>query len=213
MKQGMLLGSLLVLVLGGCAPAVMAVRPSSVPRIEPSQIRGPYVPKGTRMIVRLEGEIDTLRSRPGQPITARVLAPLYAPDGRVIVPAGATLRGRLVSVGSPERPRVRLLFESVDTVQGPAPIVAEIEASQHARYPGPTRWRQVPADWYYGGLSTYAYGDLYGWGPWGGGPPGFGGYVWEPYNPREVYLPEGALLRLELDEPLIPPGTRVLPAQ
>lgn len=206
MTRTTLLGSVLVLALGACAPSVASVRPHTAVDIEPEQIHGPYVPKGTRFMVRLEDTLDTRRSRPGQGFQATVLTPLRTPDGKVVVPAGSTLVGTVVSTGRPDRPRLRLRFDSIETVHGAAPLVADIEHSERTRYRGPPRLRPTPlvAD-----EVSIAPSGRVGIPPVGGGPAWDVNPPLEIYSPREVHLARGALLELELSEPLIPPGTRV----
>jgi hypothetical protein len=144
----------------------------------------------------MNSALDSGTSAVGLPFTATVVTPLYSPDGMLIVPYGATLRGTLVSVGNRANPRLRLELRSMQTTLGPAPIdaiVRHAEKARLARTPPLVPIRDDAFIWPY---------DTWGWyGAYGGGPPE------QPYASREIRIPEGASMQLVLSAPLIPPGT------
>ena len=84
-----------------------------------------FVPEGTPFEVRLDRAVGTEFSEPGQPVTARVIWPMHGPTGKVLVKPGALLSGAVVSV-SPERNRILLCLTTLETITGPAPVVAEV---------------------------------------------------------------------------------------
>jgi hypothetical protein len=61
----------------------------------------PYSPydlrEGTNITVRLNQKLSTNDTQPGTPFTASVLKDVYS-DGKVIIPAGSEMRGRVTSV-------------------------------------------------------------------------------------------------------------------
>jgi hypothetical protein len=60
------------------------------------------IPEGTLVRVRLREELSTLTTRPGTPFTATVSEPVMR-DGRVIVPEGSVLEGRVTWVRGGKR--------------------------------------------------------------------------------------------------------------
>jgi hypothetical protein len=200
-------------VATGCYSSVSSTSPRRVRDVDPATVQGPYVPAGARFSVRMNDQIDTLHSTPGQPFTGTVEVALTSPDGQVVVPAGAAIRGHVASIGSPSAPRVRLDFESVDTVNGPARIEARVKDASYQAYLGPPVF--VPAP-------VYDYSDAWGFGyagpgypmggygirPFGGGP--YYGELYEPVQPREIRITPNSRLELQLTRPLLPPGARVV---
>lgn len=196
-----------VLALAGCGgPAIRAVGPQTVRHAAPGTIRGPHVPAGSTLVARLEHSIDTLRSRPGEVFTARVTSALRDREGRVVVPAGARLRGRVSSVGGTLEPELRLRFEWVETTRGLAGLAVAIRSAEHTRYEGPVVYRPQwgPGTWNGTFWTPHEpYGSM---GFYGNSPPRFS---YAPYQLMGLYLPAGAELRLVLTRPLVPPGTEV----
>ena len=214
LRQRMLATVVIAFVAGGCYSTVSSTSPRRVRDVDPARVQGPYVPAGARFSVRLNNDIDTMRSATGQPFTGVVEVALTGPNGQVVVPAGAAIRGHLASTGSAISPSVRLDFESVDTVNGPAAIEARVKASNYQAYLGPPMFVPAPS---YGYSSAWGYGYAgpgfpfggYGVAPYGGGPY-YGGDLYTPIQPREVRLPQGARLELQLTRPILPPGVRVV---
>jgi hypothetical protein len=86
---------------------------------EPRQPRSTMhsVPTGTTFAVRLNETLATDRNQPGDGFTATVTDPIVAADGTVLVPAGATVRGRVTAVDASgrvgETAVIKLAFEAV----------------------------------------------------------------------------------------------------
>jgi hypothetical protein len=140
----------------------------------------------------MDQAVDTYFTEPGSPFTATVVNPLVGSHGELVVPYGAKVAGTIASVGSRDAPRVRLGLDSIETVRGRVPFQAAVRQSQYYRWLGPD-----PLDLAASTAEPYlrpwdatsnAYGNLYGYGL---------------SQPREVHIPEGALLELSLVEPVV----------
>lgn len=75
------------------------------------------VPIGTTFAVYLDDPLSTETSRPGDPFTATLRDPLVGPDGHVLLPTGAKVRGRVTDVAASDRAGdtavIKLAFEAV----------------------------------------------------------------------------------------------------
>ena len=101
------------------APRRSEPSPSRVPAPEPSRPRTVTmsVPAGTSFAVRMNQELTTRTSSVGETFTATLTEPLVAADGTTLIPAGATVRGRVTesrkSGRAGEQAQLRLDFTSV----------------------------------------------------------------------------------------------------
>jgi LssY C-terminus len=94
------------------------------------------VPPGTPLEIRLTGPIPR-DAEPGRPLSAVLIAPVTV-DGRILIPAGATLRGKVDSVGglphTRHRSYLRLTFgEIVLGQQETLPIQTRLLSVDNAR--------------------------------------------------------------------------------
>ncbi|HXT24470.1 MAG TPA: hypothetical protein VN749_06525 [Candidatus Eisenbacteria bacterium] len=83
---------------------------------------------GTRVLVRLENELDTGVSKQGLQFKVRTLEPLEAGSG-IYLPAGAQITGHVSRVdpaGVAGRAKIWLVFDEIRTRFGPLPIVADV---------------------------------------------------------------------------------------
>ena len=83
---------------------------------------------GTRMLVRLENELDTGATKQGMQFRVRTLEPLEAGSG-IYLPAGAQITGHVSRVdpaGVAGRAKIWLVFDEIRTKFGPLPIVADV---------------------------------------------------------------------------------------
>jgi hypothetical protein len=196
----------LAAIAAGCMPAPVASSGSQhVRTAEQANIQGPFVPAGTRFGVRLEQGLDTATSLQGQEFTAVVTEPLTDQQGTALVQAGARVHGRVASViGSNSVPRLRLHFDGVEAAGGFVPLQVRVASSGYQTYGGPPQWG----------------GPAYGYSAWGasysgryGGGPGYYDYgvngYYDVYVPREVRLPAGAIMNLELVRPLLGPSASI----
>lgn len=184
---------------------VTTTTPADVRPVDPKRVAGPFVQAGTVFAIELDEAIDTERTQPGQPFTAHTLEAIAAPDGRVIVRAGARVRGRVASTGNLAHPRLGLELDAVETTAGPARVSAIVLRAQRFTYPGEVSMSPVGrpefADDY-----TYSYADgTYGTANSSRGPAP--GAAYERVYPREIRMPRGARISLELTQPILPPGT------
>jgi hypothetical protein len=115
------------------APTRQAPRPQPAPQRQAQQPRQPApapaaqpaaprtvtltAPSGTTMALVMNQELSTRSSSAGQSFTARLADPVYAADGTTIIPAGATVRGRVTDSRASERAgqqaTITLAFETV----------------------------------------------------------------------------------------------------
>lgn len=201
------LGAFTVIAVGvasgavGCAGernGVTAAEPRKVKEAAPSVARA-HVPAGTDFTVTLNERIASTSAMPGTTFTATVQKPLVGSDGLVLVQQGATLRGRVVAVDGGQAPSMKLAFDSVETVDGTAPVSARIAAADEYGF-------TVGAFDYdpdVVGYDSVLYPGTIG--------PGMGGGPIEPPAPEatEIVIPTGGELKLVLTRPLWePPSAR-----
>lgn len=102
-------------------PRTEVQRPSTVTRT---------VPVGTTLAVTLNQTLATDQNAPGDAFTARVSEPVLGLDGSVIIPAGATVRGRVTAVEKSDRigetAVIKLAFESIAFGGGSYPLQASV---------------------------------------------------------------------------------------
>ena len=85
---------------------------------------------GTRVLVRLEDQLDTGITRQGTQFRVRTLEPLEAGSG-IFLPAGAQIIGHVSRVdpaGVAGRAKIWLVFDELRTKFGPLPIVADVSS-------------------------------------------------------------------------------------
>jgi hypothetical protein len=207
-KPSMMNSRLLFVVIAiaplGCSEALQPEVASVGPKAETAaheSLAGPFVQAGTLFSVEVDQPIDTYYSAEGASFRATVVDPLFDTQGKLVVPYGAKLRGTIASVGTHDLPRLRLAFQSIDTVRGPAPIEAGLRDAQHYEWAGPdplfvdtssgpsymmSRYGDLPSD--APSANLFGYQVEYGFGT---------------TQPREVRIPNGAIMELALIGPLV----------
>lgn len=130
------------------APSAPTTRPEQPaarlePRPQPRQVTM-TVPTGTTFAIRLDETLGTDRNRPGDPFEATLTDPIVAVDGTVLVPSGATVRGRVtaaeMSSRAGETAVIKLAFESVSFGGRSYPLRASVvEANPERRTRTTTR--------------------------------------------------------------------------
>jgi len=74
------------------------------------------VPAGTALMVRLETTLATFSNRVGDPFRGSITLPVVV-DGKTVIPAGATVEGRVTNVSEPRRisgkPTIGILPEAL----------------------------------------------------------------------------------------------------
>jgi hypothetical protein len=91
------------------------------------------VPVGTTVAVRMNETLSTERSQAGDSFTARLENPIVDASGTVIVPAGATVRGRVTAVAASGRvgqtAAMKLAFESISFGGQSYPLHASVQSA------------------------------------------------------------------------------------
>jgi hypothetical protein len=181
---------------------VSSIGPQTPQPLPPDLVRGPFVQAGSVFSVAIDAPIDTFYTPPGTRFTATVKTPLDGVDGRVLVPAGAKVRGTLASVGTADAPLIRMELDSVDTVAGTLPLRAAVRWAQHYDWTGPPTPEPYASYVYSEGFLDYGTSSA---------APGVSTYGRSAegrtmMQPKEVHVPQGAVIQLELTEALILPG-------
>jgi hypothetical protein len=98
-----------------------------------------HAPSGTQLSVRLTSTVGSFASKPGTPIRGVVIAPVLV-DGRILIPPGATVSGRVKSVTRVgygiyhERASLSLDFDRIQLPGGePMPLSSQISQVDNAR--------------------------------------------------------------------------------
>ncbi len=96
------------------------------------------VPTGTQFAVRLEDELSTETNQPGDPFTAVLDDPIVSADGTILIPAGATVRGRVTAAEKSNRVGetavIKVAFEAVSFGGRSYPLQASVvEANPEKR--------------------------------------------------------------------------------
>ncbi|MEN8375055.1 MAG: hypothetical protein ABFS34_06345 [Gemmatimonadota bacterium] len=98
---------------------------------------GGVVPAGSVVPVRLDQQISTSSHRPGDAFTATTTQPLLNQAGRVVVPAGAVVRGRVTAVSGAaadgETSMLVLDFESISAAGTTYPLTATVVEARPER--------------------------------------------------------------------------------
>jgi hypothetical protein len=191
----------LVLALTGCTVAeIQATDPHDLRPAAPGSISGPFAQAGATFHVKLDGPIGTQLSKPGDTFTATITEPIVDEGGSVIVPAGAKLHGRIADVSRGVAPKLRLSFSRVDTIDGAGiPIDARIMKTQRVTYAGEPLYASYPADPSAVGDPWMTYDSVLSYEASA-----------EPLYSREIEIPMGSDMILQLTRPLLAPGSAYL---
>jgi hypothetical protein len=176
------------------------------------------VPAGTAMMVKLQTTLATFSNKAGDPFQAQVTQPIML-DGKTVIPAGATIEGRVTKVNEPRRisgkPTIGILPEAVILPNGQryfldATLVdtnlghgSDVNEEGQFKGSGHDRKDQVEV----GGSTAggMLVGGLIGGGPGlliGGAVAGTATTVHWLSKHRSAILPAGTELTLELNRPL-----------
>jgi hypothetical protein len=176
------------------------------------------VPAGTALMVKLETTLATFSNKPGDPFRGQLTQDVVS-NGKTIIPAGATVEGRVTKVSEPRRisgrPTIGILPETlvlpggerlyldatlVDTNAG-----KDTDVDNEGEFKGPGHDRRDKLEAGGGTAGGMLIGGLVG-GPVGvvvGGAIGAGstGAHWLTRH-RSAILPAGTQLTIELNRPL-----------
>jgi len=176
------------------------------------------VPAGTSMQVKLETTLATFSNKPGDPFQGRVSQPVLL-NGQTLIPAGATVEGRVTKVTEPRRisgkPTIGLFPEALILPTGErymlnATVVdtnlgrgTDVNSEGQFKGSGHDRRDQIEAGMGTGGGMLV--GGLIGGGPGlliGGAVAGTATAVHWLAKHRSAILPAGTELTLEISRPL-----------
>jgi hypothetical protein len=105
------------------------------------------VPAGTSMALTLNQELSTETNRVGDGFTATLSDPIVSADGTVLVPAGATVRGRVTHVAKSDRVGetavLKLAFEAISFGGRSYPLQATVVEANPQRRTRTTRTEQA----------------------------------------------------------------------
>lgn len=175
------------------------------------------IPAGTALMVKLDTTLATFSNKAGDPFQARLTAPVVV-NGQTVIPAGATVEGRVTKVAEPRRisgkPTIGILPESLVLPTGEhlfldATLVdtdiPDTDVNQEGEFKGSGHDRRDQLEAGGGTAGGMLIGGLIG-GPPGiviGGAVGAGatGAHWLSKH-RSATLPAGTTLTIELKRPL-----------
>lgn len=106
--------------------------PAPAPAPEPSRPRTVTmpVPSGTTMALQMDQELSTRNASVGESFTATLADPIIAADGTTLIPAGATVRGRVTGMQESGRAGetafIKLAFEAVSFGGRSYPMAATV---------------------------------------------------------------------------------------
>jgi hypothetical protein len=176
------------------------------------------VPAGTALMARLETTLATFSNKVGDPFQARLSQPVVV-NGTTVIPAGATVEGRVTKVSEPRRisgkPTIGILAEAVILPNGQryfldATLVDTnagkgTDVNSEGQFKGTTRDRRDNLETAGGTAGGMLVGGLVG-GPAGiliGGAIGAGSTTAHWLSKHgSATLPAGTELTLELNRPL-----------
>lgn len=195
------------------------------------------VPSGTALMVRLDTTLATFSNKPGDPFQGKLTQPVIV-NGQTLIPAGATVEGRVTKVSEPRRisgkPTIGLLPEAVIMPTGERYFldatltdtnIPGTDVNSEGQFKGTGHDRRDQIETGGGAAGGMLIGGLAG-GPVGvlvGGAIGAGATTghWLAKH-RSATLPAGTQLTLELNRPLTmtnvtpatatPPATTVAPS-
>src|SRR3979411_3543796 len=94
------------------------------------------LPTGTAVKMKLETTLATFSSKAGDPVSARVTAPVVV-DGKTVIPIGATVEGRVTKANEPRRiagkPTIAIFPEHLVLTTGDRFILNASMVDTHAR--------------------------------------------------------------------------------
>jgi hypothetical protein len=176
------------------------------------------VPVGTALKVKLQNTLSTFSSKQGDPFSGKVMEAVVL-GGKTVIPAGATVQGRVTKVSEPRRiagkPTIGLFPETLVLPTGEhfmlnAPVIDTnlghgTDVNEESQFKGDGRDRRDNIELGAGTGGGMLVGGLIGGGPGVliGGAIGAGATVthWLVKH-RSATLPSGTELTLELSRPL-----------
>ncbi len=176
------------------------------------------VPAGTALMVRLETTLATFSNRVGDPFRGSLTQPVVV-DGKTVIPAGATVEGRVTKLSEPRRisgkPTIGILPEAVILATGEryyldatlvdTNIGQGTDVNTEGQFKGSGHDRRDTIETGGGTAGGMLIGGLIGGGPGiliGGAVGATSTTVHWLTKHRSATLPSGTQLTLELNRPL-----------
>ncbi|MGA2855535.1 MAG: hypothetical protein ABSE40_01620 [Candidatus Sulfotelmatobacter sp.] len=177
------------------------------------------VPAGTALMVRLETTLATFSNRVGDPFRGSLTQPVVV-DGKTVIPAGATVEGRVTKLSEPRRisgkPTIGILPEAVilptgeryylDATLVDTNIGQGTDVNAEGQFKGSGHDRRDTIETGGGTAGGMLIGGLIGGGPGiliGGAVGATSTTVHWLTKHRSATLPSGTQLTLELNRPLM----------
>jgi hypothetical protein len=121
--------------------------PTEVTEVPEPVFKTLTVPTGTTMDLALDVELSTETNEPGDQFTATVQQPIHDPDGTLVIPAGASVRGRVTHVQKSgrvgETALLNLAIEAVSWDDSRYPLEATVVQANPERVSRSTTSEQV----------------------------------------------------------------------
>ncbi len=178
---------------------------------------GPAVPEGTPLKVNLQTTISTFSSKVGDPFRGKLVDPVVI-DGKTVIPAGATVEGRVTKLSEPRRisgkPTIGILPEDLVMPDGQRFTLNAVlvdtnipgtDVNDEGMFKGSGHDRRTHIEVAAGTGAGMLVGGLIGGGPGVliGGAIGAGATTthWLVQH-RSAVLPSGSQLMMELSRPM-----------
>lgn len=178
---------------------------------------GSPVPAGTALMVRLDTTLATFSNRVGDPFQGKITQPVVV-NGATLIPAGATVEGRVTKVSEPRRisgrPTIGILPEAVVLPSGERYFldatltdtnIHGTDVNSEGQFKGQTHDRRDTLETGGGTAGGMLIGGLIGGGPGiliGGAVGATATTAHWLAKHRSAILPAGTELTLELNRPL-----------
>jgi hypothetical protein len=174
---------------------------------------------GTRVLVRLDDELETGETKQGRRFSVRTLEPLAAGSG-IYLPSGVQIRGhvsRVEPAGITGRAKIWLVFDEIRTRFGPLPIVADVVGvpGDHSVRSSPEKEGLIEGKTSTQKAAAEAAGEGAGMGALhgikhknakeaveGAAEAALAAYLMEAGRGHELQLPKGSKLEIELERAL-----------
>jgi hypothetical protein len=133
MRQGLWMLSTIAALSGIVACSHHAAGPPAATASPDETAQRSTIPSGTTFNARLDAPISSERLEAGDAVSAHLDDALVAPDGTIVAPRGATLRGHVLEVERAGLNRVALQFDGLVLNGQVYPIYAQLLRIETAR--------------------------------------------------------------------------------
>lgn len=197
-------GLVMAAMAAGCAKKGVVTgpdEPGKVVHLTSAEACAPFVQAGTKVTLTMQNGVGTDTSEPGQIFRATVDRDLSSPGGVVVVPRGSIVQGHVARVKRGGTPVLALDFDTVQTGAGEAALQAKLKGAETVKSKGLAQVYDPYLTTY--GPSSYATGVVYSSGPTPIPLP----YEYYSVPTREIGVPAGGTITIELTRAIVPPRT------